>query len=174
VLVAIIVLSYPDMVLLDTVTSEASLAFPYIPGLLAFRVGPAILATWEKLKQIPDLIMMHGHGTAHPRGVGLASHMGLWLEVPTIGIAKSKLFLNHAQPGSQMGDWSTLMDEMETSRAIGAVLRTRVNTKPVYVSAGHLIDLQNSVEYVLVCCRGFRLPEPIRVAHTIAATQTTA
>jgi deoxyribonuclease V len=167
--VAIAVLTYPDMVILASVTSHVQLVFPYISGLLVFRVGPAILATWEKLKIIPDLILMHGHGTAHPRGVGLASHLGLWLDLPTIGVAKTRLYGFSSDPAPQAGGLSELLDERDTTQVIGAVLRTRLNTKPVFVSPGHQIDLNHSVEFVLTSCRGFRFPEPIRAAHKQAS-----
>ncbi len=108
---AIAVLSYPKLDRLGTVTGEAPQGLPYIPGLLAFRVGPAILAAWEKLKLKPDLILIHGHGTAHPRGLGLASHVGLWLNLPTIGVAKTRLYGSHSEPSSHLGEWSELLDE---------------------------------------------------------------
>lgn len=167
--VAVAVLAYPDMVPLVAVTSHEQLVFPYIPGLQAFRVGPAILADWEKLTHKPDLIIMHGHGTAHPRGIGLASHLGLWLEIPTVGVARSRLYGCHSDPGPQVGDMSELLDEGDTKQVIGAVLRTRMNTKPVFVSPGHLIDLNHSVKFVLTSCCGFRVPEPIRAAHKLAS-----
>jgi deoxyribonuclease V len=167
--VAILVLAYPDMALLAGVSSHMRLVFPYIPGLLAFRVGPAIIATWERLTLKPDLLMLHGHGTAHPRGIGLASHMGLWLNLPSLGVAKTCLYGSHSKVGSQLGDWSEVLDEIDTKRVIGAVLCTQVNTKPIYVSPGHMIDLHHSVQIVLACCRGFRMPEPIRAGHKKAA-----
>jgi deoxyribonuclease V len=163
--VGIAILSYPGMVPLDAVVFEAPLIFPYIPGLLAFRTGSAILVACEKLKLKPDLLMVHGHGTAHPRGFGLASHIGLWLDLPTIGIAKSRLYGNHVAVGYQPGKWSVLQDQLEPSRIIGVALRTCEKTRPIYISPGHLIDLQHSVSFTLACCRGFRLPEPIRAAH---------
>jgi deoxyribonuclease V len=166
--VAITVLTFPDMTPLTSITSDMQLVFPYIPGLLAFRVGPAILAAWEKLELKPDLIMIHGHGVAHPRGIGLASHVGLWINLPTIGIAKTRVYGCHYEAGSQVGDWSELLDERDTKHVIGAVLRTKVNAKPIYVSPGHLIDLMHSIQLVMACCHGFRLPEPIRMAHQLA------
>jgi len=168
VLAAIAVFRYPDLTRLGTVTGEAPQGFPYIPGLLAFRVGPAILSTWEKLSHKPDLILIHGHGIAHPRGLGLASHVGLWLNLPTIGIAKTRLYGIQAEAGPNINEWSELLDEDDPKRVIGAVLRTQVNTKPVYVSAGHLIDLPHAIRFVLACCRGNRMPEPIRAAHMVA------
>jgi len=167
----ITVFRYPDLTQLGTGTGEAPQGFPYVSGLLAFRVGPAILAAWEKLILKPDLILIHGHGIAHPRGLGLASHVGLWLNLPTIGIAKTRLYGIHAEAGPNIGEWSELVDEGDHQRVIGVVLRTQVNTKPVYVSPGHLIDLQNSIRFVLSCCRKYRMPEPIRAAHNVAARE---
>jgi deoxyribonuclease V len=165
---AIAVFLYPEITWLYSVTGEAPQAFPYIPGLLAYRVGPAIQAAWEKLPLKPGLLMFHGHGIARPRGIGLASQMGLWLETPSIGVAKRRLYGCQSEIGPNVGQWSELLDEIGPQRLIGAVLRTRVHTQPVYVSAGHLIDLQHSITFVSACCRGNRLPEPIRVAHRVA------
>ncbi len=163
---AIVVLRYPDLTPLESITADAPLVFPYIPGLLAFREGPAVLAAWQKLKTKPDLLMFDGQGIAHPRGIGIASQMGLWLECPTIGVAKSRLYGRHADPGPHRGDREPLRDASD--RVIGAVLRTKDNTNPVYISPGHLIDLEHAVEFVLACCAGYRLPEPTRWAHRVA------
>lgn len=165
---AIVVLRFPDLTPLEAVTAEAPLVFPYIPGLLAFREGPAVLAAWERLKVKPDLLMFDGQGIAHPRGIGIASQMGLWLERPTIGVAKSRLYGRHANPGPQRGNRANLLDERDPTRVIGAVLRTRQGTNPLYISPGHLIDLEHAVEFTLACCAGYRLPEPTRWAHRVA------
>ncbi len=165
---AIVVLRYPDLVPIEGVTAEVPLVFPYVPGLLAFREGPAILAAWDKLQLKPDLILFDGQGIAHPRGIGIASQMGLWLERPTIGVAKSRLYGHHATPGSQRGEWAELRDERDPKRIIGAVLRTREGANPLYISPGHLIDLPTSIEFVLRCCTKYRLPEPTRWAHRVA------
>jgi len=165
---AIVVLCYPELTHIITVTGDAPQGFPYVAGLLAFRVGPAILAAWEKLKLSPDLVLIHGHGIAHPRGLGLASHVGLWLDRPTIGVARTRLYGNPAEVGPQVGDWGEIRDEMNPKRVIGAALRTQVDVKPLYVSPGHLIDLPHSIEFVLSCCRKYRLPEPLREAHEAA------
>lgn len=165
---AIVLLRYPDLTSLEGVTADAPLVFPYIPGLLAFREGPAVLAAWEKLQTKPDLVMFDGQGIAHPRGIGIASQMGLWLDRPTIGVAKSRLYGRHTTPGPKRGDWAKLYDERQPSRVIGAVLRTKENTHPLYVSPGHLVDLPHSVEFVLKCCTQYRLPEPTRWAHRVA------
>jgi deoxyribonuclease V len=164
---AIVVMSYPELTPLAAVTAEAPLVFPYLPGLLAFREGPAVLAAWEKLSLAPDLILFDGQGIAHPRGFGLAAHMGLWLATPSIGVAKSWLYGCYDKVGSQPGEWSELRDESEPERILGAVVRTRENTKPLYVSPGHMIDLEHAVSFVLACCRGYRLPEPGRWAHRV-------
>lgn len=121
---AIAVLRYADLTMLSTVTAIGSLTFPYIPGLLAFREGPLILAAWERLPFKPDLLMFDGHGIAHPRGIGIASHMGLWLNSPTIGVAKLRLYGRHNEVGSFFGDHCELQDEHNPSNIIGAVVRT--------------------------------------------------
>jgi deoxyribonuclease V len=166
---AIVVLRYPDLTPLEGVTANAPLVFPYVPGLLAFREGPAILAAWERLHLQPDLLMFDGQGIAHPRGIGIAAQMGLWLDRPSIGVAKSRLYGRHAAPGPRRGDLAHLVDERDPARVIGVVLRTRESVNPVYVSPGHLIDLPHCVEFVLRCCTRYRLPEPTRWAHQLAA-----
>ncbi len=165
---AIVVLRFPDLTPLEGVTADAPLVFPYIPGLLAFREGPAVLAAWELLYTKPDLLMFDGQGIAHPRGIGIASQMGLWLERPTIGVAKSRLYGRHTEPGPNQGDKASLFDERDRQRVIGAVVRTREKTNPLYISPGHLIDVDHSVEFVLRCAAGYRLPEPTRWAHKVA------
>jgi deoxyribonuclease V len=169
VVAAIAVFRYPDLTPVRTFTGEAPLAFPYIPGLLVYRVGPAILNAWQKLTEKPDLLLIQAHGIAHPRGMGLASHIGLWLNIPTIGVAKTLLYGCESDVSIKVGDWTDLLDEHNSRRVIGAVLRTCDNAKPVYVSAGHLIDLPHSIEIVMACCREHRLPEPIRSAQAAAA-----
>ncbi len=174
---AIVVFRYPDpstgtpgqaLVPIEGVMADAPLVFPYIPGLLSFREGPAVLAAWEKLQNKPDLLMFDGQGIAHPRGMGIASQMGLWLERPTIGVAKSRLYGRHQAPGPERGDFAELYDERDLKRVIGVVLRTCQKVNPLYVSPGHLIDVQKSKEFVLNCCAGYRLPEPTRWAHRVA------
>ena len=163
---AIVVLRYPGLTPVEAVVADAPLIFPYIPGLLSFREGPAILLAWSKLKNKPDLLMFDGQGIAHPRGIGIASQMGLWLERPTIGVAKSRLFGRHAEVGPQPGDRADLLDK--DGKRIGTVLRTRVKTNPLYISPGHLIDVEHATQFVLDCCTGYRLPEPTRWAHKVA------
>ena len=163
---AIVVLRYPELTPIEAAVEDAPLVFPYIPGLLAFREGPAILAAWSNLQNKPDLLMFDGQGIAHPRGVGIASHMGLWLERPTIGVAKSRLYGLHAEVGPKHCDRAELVDK--NGSVIGAVVRTREKTKPLYLSPGHLMDVEHAVEFVMACCTGYRLPEPTRWAHKVA------
>jgi deoxyribonuclease V len=163
---AIVVLSYPELKPLESVIADAPLVFPYIPGLLAFREGPSVLAAWNELKKKPDLLMFDGQGIAHPRGIGIASQMGLWLERPTIGVAKSRLYGRHEEVGPQRGDRADLIDKQ--GHVIGTVLRTREKTNPLYISPGHLIDVERAAQFVLKCLAGYRLPEPTRWAHKVA------
>lgn len=163
---AIVVLRYPELIPIEAVTADAPLVFPYIPGLLSFREGPAVLAAWSQLQNKPDLLMFDGQGIAHPRGIGIAAQMGLWLERPTIGVAKSRLYGRHTEVGTQRGDRADLLDK--NGNLIGAVLRTREKTNPLYISPGHLMDVQHAVEFVLTCNAGYRLPEPTRWAHKVA------
>jgi deoxyribonuclease V len=136
--------------------------FPYIPGLFSFREVPPLLATFAKLKLRPDVVLFDGQGQAHPRRFGLACHAGLVLNVPTIGCAKSRLVGTHDAVGDCAGDWAAVHDGTDI---VGAALRTRAGTKPVYVSIGHRIDLANAIELVQSCVRRYRLPEPLRFAH---------
>jgi deoxyribonuclease V len=170
---AIVVLTYPALEFVEGVTAERPIEFPYVPGLLTFREGPAVLAAWKRLKTKPDLILFDGQGIAHPREMGLAAHMGLWLSRPTIGVAKSRLYGHHDFPGSNRGDAAELIDERDIVRVIGSVLRTRTGVKPVYVSPGHLIDVAHSVSFVLACCTRYRLPEPTRLADKLAGHKET-
>jgi len=166
---ALVILRYPELTPLESVTAEVPLVFPYIPGLLSFREGPAVLAVWEQVEVKPDLLMFDGQGIAHPRGMGLAAQMGLWLDTPSIGVAKSRLYGRHDLVGQERGDCAALYDIHQPDRILGMVLRSRLNTKPLYISPGHLIDIAHSVEFVLNCCRTYRLPEPTRWAHKVAA-----
>jgi deoxyribonuclease V len=163
---ALVVLRYPELTPIESVLADAPLVFPYIPGLLAFREGPSVLAAWAKVRNKPDLLMFDGQGIAHPRGIGIASQMGLWLERPTIGVAKSRLYGLHAEVGPERGDRVDLLDK--NTNVIGAVLRSRPKTNPLYISPGHLIDVQHAVEFVMACCTTYRLPEPTRWAHKVA------
>ncbi len=162
---AVVVLNYPELRIVETKIVTGNLDFPYVPGYLSFRESPLILAACEKLTVAPDLILVDGQGVAHPRRMGLASHLGLFLNTPTIGCAKSRLCGSHKTPGAEMGSYAELMDSGEI---IGAALRTKPGVKPVYVSIGHKVDLPTAIHWVLECCRGYRLPEPARLAHLAA------
>ncbi len=162
---AVVILSYPELRLVETKVAHGRLDFPYIPGLLSFREAPLTLAACQQLTVTPDLVLVDGQGIAHPRRMGLASHLGLFLDTPTIGCAKSLLCGQHEVPGETPGSYAEIVDRGET---IGAALRTKLGTKPVYVSIGHQIDLQTAIYWVLACCRSYRLPEPTRLAHLAA------
>ena len=162
---AVVVLEYPGFAVAEVKVLQGRLDFPYIPGLLSFRESPVILAACEELSISPDLILVDGQGVAHPRRFGLASHLGLFVDVPTIGCAKSRLCGRHDVPGDEPGSYAELVDGEET---LGVALRTKRRTNPLYVSVGHKIDLPGAVHWVMECCRGYRLPEPIRLAHQAA------
>jgi deoxyribonuclease V len=165
---ALVVLSYPGFETVDSCVFEGRCAFPYVPGLLSFREIPPLLEAWRKLRRAPDCILCDGQGIAHPRGLGLASHLGLVLGIPAIGCAKSPLFGRHREPGPNRGDEAPIVDPK--GRTIGAALRTRDRTKPLYVSVGHLVSLRKAVSIVLSCTGRFRIPEPLREAHHLAST----
>lgn len=165
---AAVALSYPGLDLLEVAIAEEEVRFPYIPGLLAFREAPVLVAAIQKLSAAPDLVLVDGQGIAHPRRMGIASHLGVLLEMPTIGCAKSRLLGTHGSVSEAAGAWAELKDQREV---IGAVLRTKAGTTPLYVSIGHRVDLETAREWVLRCCRGYRLPEPTRLAHLAAGSQ---
>jgi deoxyribonuclease V len=162
---AIAVLSYPDLNLVEQATATARATFPYVPGLLSFRESPLALLAFEKLSVLPDVIMLDGQGIAHPRRFGIACHLGLLLDRPTIGVAKSRLVGTYEEPGDQPGDRAPLLYKGDV---IGAVLRTRLRCNPLFISVGHKIDLETAVSLVLSCLKGYRLPEPTRRAHLLA------
>jgi deoxyribonuclease V len=162
---AVVVLSFPDLRPLETVRSERPTPFPYIPGLLSFREGPVLEEAFAKLRLEPDVFVFDGMGIAHPRRIGIASHMGLWLERPSIGCGKTLLTGRYRDLGAEKGAWAPLIDRGDV---IGAAVRTRAGTNPVFISPGHLADLPTSIELVLRCSPRFRLPEPIRFAHKAA------
>ncbi len=164
---AVVVDSYPDLRMLDGTTADAPITFPYVPGLLSFREAPAIIAACEKLPLEPDLVIVDGHGISHPRRIGIASHIGLILDRPTIGCAKSLLIGKHRPVGENRGDWQPIEDHGEI---VGAAVRTRAGVKPVYVSIGNRISLEAAIRWVLACTRGYRLPEPQRQAHRLAGS----
>ena len=162
---AAVILNYPDLEIIEVKTAEVKLNFPYIPGLLSFRECPLLLAACEKLSNVPDLILVDGQGIAHPRRFGLASHLGLFLDAPTIGCAKSILCGKHESVREEVGSYAELIDDGET---IGAALRTKIGIKPIYISIGHKIDLASALYWTGKCCRGYRIPEPTRLAHLAA------
>lgn len=162
---AVVLFSYPDLAILEKHVYEEPLRMDYIPGLLSFREMPSLLGALQQLKQQPDLVMADGQGIAHPRRLGIAAHLGLWLNIPTIGCAKSILVGTHAPLGDTVGDWSPLIYKHDV---IGAALRTRSKVKPMYISQGHKISLESSIKYVLACGRGYRLPETTRQADKLS------
>ncbi len=163
---AVAVLGFPSLELVDQAVVRLPTSFPYIPGLLSFRELPAVLAALEKLEQPPDLLLCDAQGYAHPRRFGLACHLGLWTDLPSIGVAKSCYVGRHDEVPVERGGFSPLVDGEET---IGAAVRTRDRVKPVYVSVGHRISLPTAVAYVLQATAGYRLPETTRHADRLAA-----
>lgn len=166
---AIVVLTYPELKVIEQQTYAAPVLMPYIPGLLSFRELPLILGAFDKVINRPDLVMVDGMGIAHPRGLGIASHLGLFLQIPTIGCGKSLLTgtYNQTELTSTAGSWTPLKHK---NHIIGAVMRTKRNTNPLFISPGHLISWQASIYYVLSCIRGYRLPEPTRLADKLSKT----
>ncbi len=162
---AVVVLSYPELRLVAVELVKGRLELPYIPGLLSFRESPLILTACQRLSVTPDLFIIDGQGIAHPRRMGIASHLGLLLDTPTIGCAKSRLCGSNPEPADESGSYAEVIDRGEV---IGVALRTKTGVKPVYVSTGHKISLQDAIFWVLNCCRGYRLPEPTRLAHLAA------
>jgi len=162
---AVVVAEWPSLEVVEEVTAERPAEFPYIPGLLSFREMPALLDAFRKLRSGPDLIIYDGQGVAHPRGFGIASHLGVLLDVPTVGCAKKRLVGEHAEPGPEKGAQTPLTLGGKT---IGAVVRTRANIKPVFVSVGHRVGLRSAVKLVLDCAMRYRLPEPTRLAHVLS------
>ena len=163
---AVIVLSFPNLNRVDQAVARRPVEFPYIPGLLSFRELPAVLDALARLHIQPDLILCDGQGIAHPRRLGIASHLGVLLDRPTIGVGKTRLTGYHIEPPSERGGWVPLQDKGE---AIGAVLRTRPGVKPVYVSIGHRLTLQTAIRLVMACTTRYRLPETTRQAHNLAS-----
>ncbi|GAB3171033.1 deoxyribonuclease V [Telluribacter humicola] len=158
----IVVLRLDTLEVVEKVGVVSSAPFPYIPGLLTFREGPALLEAWQQLQTEPDVVMFDGHGTAHPRRMGIAAHMGLWLNRPTFGCGKSVLAGKFDPPAPTRGAWSPMVHRGET---IGAALRTKNKVNPVFISPGNLIDLPTALDLTLQCDGGYRLPEPTRHAH---------
>ena len=165
---AVVVLDYRTLNPVDYAIATRPVTFPYVPGLLAFREGPVVLEALERIQTRPDLLIFDGQGLAHPRRLGIASHIGVLVDMTSIGCAKSRLCGQHDDPGPEPGDYTDLVDAGEI---IGAVLRTRRGVNPVFVSIGHRIDLATSIGYILACTRGYRLPETTRWAHRVAGGQ---
>jgi deoxyribonuclease V len=162
---AIVVFNFPGLDVVAQSLATRRITFPYIPGLLSFREGPVILDCLDRLDCKPDLLIFDGQGIAHPCRLGIASHIGLLSDFPSIGCAKSRLCGQYQEPGVERGNHVPLMDHGET---IGAVVRTRTGVKPVFVSIGHCVDLKTSIDVILRCCKGYRLPETTRIAHRLA------
>ena len=160
----IVVFNLPDLEVIEEVGIITETRFPYIPGLLSFRETPALLEAWEKLKREPDAVLFDGQGIAHPRRVGIASHVGLLIDRPTVGCAKSVLVGKYDEPEPERGNWTPLIDRGET---IGAALRTKSRVNPIFVSPGHKIDLEGAIALTLECDGGYRQPEPTRQAHLL-------
>jgi len=173
ILAAVVVLRMGDFELVETANAVKKVTFPYIPGLLSFREAPVCLAAVEKLKQKPDVFIIDGQGIAHPRRLGLAAHLGLLFDKPTIGCAKSRLTGAYEEPPLEKGGYSLLMDEKSKKagepETIGAVVRTRTNVKPVFVSVGNKCRLSDAIETTLACTTKYRLPEPTRLAHQMVS-----
>lgn len=147
---------------IETASAQAESTYPYIPGLLSFREIPVLVQALEKLNTVPDMFFVDGQGRAHPRRIGIATHIGILLDRPTVGVGKSRLCGTHAEVGPGIGDSAPLIDQGEQ---IGMVVRTKKNSNPLYISVGHRIDLETSVRLVMESLRGYRLPEPTRLAH---------
>lgn len=163
---AIAVLSYPELKLIDQSIVEIPTRFPYVPGLLSFREVPAVLEALQRLSTRPDLLLCDGQGIAHPRRLGIACHLGLLVDIPAIGVAKSRLVGEHPPVPLERGSWVPLTDRDET---IGAVLRTRSGVKPLYISPGHRISLESAIDWAMRCTPRYRLPETTRRAHHLAS-----
>jgi len=165
---AVVVLSFPDLQPVDQALARRPTSFPYIPGLLSFREVPTVLEALAQLTITPDLLLCDGQGTAHPRRLGIACHLGLLVDAPTIGVAKSRLVGDHREVPAEKGAWVPLLDGNDT---IGAVLRSRTGTKPLYISPGHRISLETALHYVLQCTPKYRLPETTRRADRLASNR---
>lgn len=163
---AVVVLRFPALDVVETVTAQRPTTFPYVPGLLSFREGAVILDALRQLQATPDVFIFDGQGIIHPRRIGIASHIGLFIDAPTVGCGKSRLIGQHGPVLAHKGGYAPLVDRGQT---VGVVLRTRDNVRPVYVSAGHRVTLDDARALVLACTTRYRLPEPTRAAHNAAA-----
>ncbi len=162
----VVVLSYPDLCLLEAAVVHVPTSYPYIPGLLSFREAPSVLQALDKLEKLPDLLFCDGHGLAHPHRFGLACHIGVLSDLPSIGVAKSRLVGQYGSLAHERGSWQPVVDGNEE---VGAALRTRSGLRPLFVSIGHRISLADAISLTLHCAPRFRLPEPIRQAHHLAS-----
>jgi deoxyribonuclease V len=162
---AVVVTSYPDMKVLEIVRAKRPTTYPYIPGLLTFREGQVLVEAFEKLQMEPDVFVFDGMGRIHPRKMGIAAHMGLWLDRPTIGCGKTHLLGRYDEPGQERGSYSQLTYKKEI---LGVVLRTRDKVKPVYISPGNHANLETAIQLILSVTSKYRLPDPIRLAHGAA------
>jgi deoxyribonuclease V len=162
---AIAVFSYPDLTLVEEAALEGPCPFPYIPGLLSFREAPILVEVWKRLSRRPEVLLVDGQGVAHPRGLGIASHLGLLLRAPTIGVAKSRLVGEGEDPEPEAGAAAPLFYQ---GRTVGWILRTRAGIRPVYVSPGHRVSLTDAREIALGCVRKYRIPEPLRRADRLS------
>jgi deoxyribonuclease V len=165
---AVVVLDFPGLAPIDSAIVRRPTAFPYIPGLLSFREIPAALDAFAALSATPDLLVCDGHGFAHPRRFGLACHLGWLLDVPCIGVAKSRLIGTFVPPAEARGAWTPLLDDEEV---IGAAVRTRARVRPVFVSVGHAVSLESAIRLTLACTPRYRLPETTRHAHRLASAR---
>jgi len=165
VLAAACLFRLPDLTVIETSSALVNASFPYVPGYLFFREGPAVIAAIKKLVIKPDIVLVDGHGIAHPRGIGSASHLGLLLDIPTIGCAKTRLVGEYVEPASTIGSRSQLIYD---DRVIGLVLRTRKDIKPLFISPGHKIDIEGAAQVTLSCLGRYRIPEPIRCADSLS------
>ena len=163
---AVAVFSFPELRLIEQRTATVKTTFPYIPGLLTFREGPALIECFKKIDNIPDAIIFDGQGICHPRRMGIASHMGVLLDIPSIGCAKSHLFGGFRIPAAAKGSYTYIQDS--DGAIIGACLRTRTGVRPIFVSIGHKVSLKTSVDVIMRCATRYRMPEPSRFAHTLA------
>ncbi len=162
----IIVLSYPDLVPVEHAVVKMKVSFPYVPGYLSFREIPPLVEAWKKLKLKPDVVVVDGHGIAHPRRLGIAAHFGLVAEVPTIGAAKSILYGDHAEPSARAGGAAPIIDP-KTGEILGTALRTKDKVKPMLISPGHKADVASSLDFTKTLVKKHRLPEPTRLAHNL-------
>jgi deoxyribonuclease V len=165
VFAAVVVMRFPELVTVDRARAQTMANFPYQPSYFAFREGPVLIKAMQRLTVSPDVIMFDAHGIAHEKGIGMASHLGLMLDVASIGCAKKSLIGDYDEPANEMNATSPLNLK---GRQVGTIIRTRVDVKPLFVSIGHKIDLETALELVIAATRGYRLPEPMRVAHILS------